>query len=445
MNSLKKEKLTTIIMLIIGVFFFFLLGNKGYVLLKDSEIYTEGYYGTTVMPLYILFIQTLKSIFSGELYLYVAVFIQGLTAILTSLILANYLYKTFRLGQWQRVIVYLLSFLPYAYSLPQEVVTHEIMTESMAFSLFYIYFILFYNSIINLKWSQMIVVLGISILLTGFRIQLMLLIPIAGIGFIIIYIGQKRIPKKRVLYIVLPILLFCIIIFSVVRQSYSRRQFNFLDGTQIADALLGRAIYISEQSDVDLFQDEDLKEAFTVLYNYADKEEMRYAYINEQDGLRWHHIINGVNYTTRSSWENLVKFCELKGYDYTVSEQFQTDIMIPIIFEHFEDMCSNFMELTAASMMAGIFLQKDSIYTLCIFVTIFLYLFGIMIAILNRKEKLTVIFYLLTMLILLFNIMLLNILFYGLQRYVVYTYGLYYISLFLMLRDLWNKIKNGGQ
>lgn len=439
------EKLTTIIMLIIGIFFFFLLGNKGYVLLKDSEVYTNGYYGTTVMPLYILFIQILKNIFGGELYLYVAVFIQGLTAIFTSLILANYVYKIFHLEQWQRVIVYLLSFLPYAYSLPQEVATHEIMTESIAFSLFYIYFMLFYNSIIHLKWLQMIGVLLINILLTGFRIQFILLIPIVGIGFIIIYFDQKRIPKKWILYIVLPILIICILIFSVVRQNYSRRQLNFFDGTQVADALLGRAIYISEQSDVDLFQDEDLKEAFTVLFNYADKEKMRYAYINEQNDLRWHHIISGVNYTTRSSWENLVKFCELKGYDYTVSEQFQTDIMLPIIFEHFDDMCSNFMELTAASMMAGIFLQKDSIYTLCIFATVFLFLFGIAIAILDRKEKSTIIFYLLTMLILLFNIMLLNILFYGLQRYVVYTYGLYYISLFLMLRDLWNKVKNGGQ
>ena len=290
----------------------------------------------------------------------------------------------------------------------------------------------------------MIVSLFVSFVLIGIRIQMVILIPIVFIGFIILIIKKRKISYKKVVGTIFIMLFLIGVIFSFIRVNYQRRQLSFLDGTQVADALLGRAIYISDETDVNLYADKDLKDAFRLLYQFADKEKMRYAYADEYDGLKWHHIINGVNYTTRSSWENLVKFCEDRGWNYTISEELQTDIMIPIIFKHFGTLMGNFWELSGASMMAAILLQKESIYLLCIVSTIFFYILGIILSFLDRKKSKTVAFYLTTMLILTINVIFLNLLFYGLQRYVVYTYGLYYIALFLLIKDLWMKRKHGG-
>ena len=92
-------------------------------------------------------------------------------------------------------------------------------------------------------------------------------------------------------------------------------------------------------------------------------------------------------------------------------------------------------------MVAAIFFQKESFYTICIIITILLYGYGIFVAVINRKNSKVVDFYKITMLILIINVCFLNILFYGLQRYVVYTFGIYYISLFLQTCALWKQYR----
>ncbi len=441
-NEKNKELIFTVAMIVIGILFFFFIGEKGYVLSRDSEIYINGYYGTTVMPLYIFFMDCLKWIFGTQIYLNMAIIIQGILAIAASIFLTRYIQKTFALKSWQMLIVYILSFLPYAYSLPSHIATHEIMTEAVAFPIFYFFFIFFFDGIKEMHWIKFGISAGIAFLLIFIRSQLLILIPVLIIGSAILFIRKRNIKRKSIILFLGICLLLLIGVFIALKNTDNPRIFRFLDGTQIGDALVGRTIYISDSEDINLFSDKDVQGAFQVLYDFAEENDQRYSYNDARGKTRFDKIAEGINYITRSSWELLVDYCEGNGWHYTRSEEFQTDIAITLIFNHMDLFLINFFELAFPSLMAAIFVQKESIYTLCIWATVILYGIGILLAVLDRKKKNACLLYLLVMLILVINVVLVNILFMGLQRYVVYTFGLYYISLFIICCDLMKTIKD---
>ena len=438
----KDSRLFDLLLIIIGIFFFFFIGEKGYVLSRDSEIYINGYYGTTVMPLYIFFMDCLKFIFGTQAYLNVAILIQGVLAIAASIFLSKYLQKIFNLQLWQVLIVYVLSFLPYAYSLPTHIATHEIMTEGVAFSIFYFFFVFYFDGIREMNWLKFGISEVISILLIFIRSQLLILVPALIVGGSILFVRKCKVSYKKIGML---IGIFSVLIlggFFVIKSTNSINLFRFLDGTQIADALVGRTIYISDKEDIKLFQDKDVQGAFQVLYDFADDNNQRYTYNTESGKARFDKITEGVNFITRDSWMLLVDYCETNGWHYTRSEQFQTDIAMMLILNHMDLFLINFFELAFPSLVAAIFIQKESIYILCSFIAVILYGLGILLAGLDKRKKNSCLFYLLVMLVLIINVILVNILFMGLQRYVVYTFGLYYISLFIMFCDLVGAVRN---
>ena len=64
----KKERITWIIIIAIGVLFFFVLGEKGPVLCKDSPQYLQYNDFNSVMPLYPLFISIHHFIFCSDIF-----------------------------------------------------------------------------------------------------------------------------------------------------------------------------------------------------------------------------------------------------------------------------------------------------------------------------------------------------------------------------------------
>ena len=121
-NRKKQEALLVTIMLTAGLLFFFFFGrHTGYVLHKDSEAYidvkfTDAWaYGS--MPGYNFVIAMIKSVI-GETYLDGVVMFQGIFAIVSSMAISFFLRMEFGLGTASTLIVYLFTFFPYSYSLP---------------------------------------------------------------------------------------------------------------------------------------------------------------------------------------------------------------------------------------------------------------------------------------------------------------------------------------
>ena len=96
-----------------------------------------------------------------------------------------------------------------------------------------------------------------------------------------------------------------------------------------------------------------------------------------------------------------------------------------------------------SSFIAAVFFQIDAIYLLCHFITLFIYLIAIGGFVwLIRKGKKEIAYFLL---VALGNILIIvgvtNLLFTGMQRYVVYVMGIFWCAMYLMAKEVYNSLR----
>ena len=148
-----------------------------------------------------------------------------------------------------------------------------------------------------------------------------------------------------------------------------------------------------------------------------------------------------MNHSTANCWRNVYEYSLEAELPYEMVESMQTDIMFVLFMHHFKDLLIVFGELVMQSLISAIFVKKAEWYVLCQIITLILYVSGFILRHISKKklsdvDSVCTVFEL-TMLILGSNVLILNLLFMGLQRYVIYTFGVFYISLFVMFIKLW--------
>ena len=135
----KREYLYWLILLGVGIFYFFFAGEKGYVLWSDSAGYIKAHYERE--PLYPLLLMACRMMLGEKLYLYGVVVIQSIAALTAVIVLMQCIRKEFRLNRMESAIAYLLLLLPYGldtmWSEPRSNYTHAIMTDALSYSMFY--------------------------------------------------------------------------------------------------------------------------------------------------------------------------------------------------------------------------------------------------------------------------------------------------------------------
>ena len=116
-NKIEKKWIYLCIVLLGGAFFW-LLGENGYVMGGDSELYINFGHYSGVQPLYPLFIQICRKCFGNGIYLDAVSFIQGGLALVGCICLVRFLDKSFRLENGSVVVLFLFSLMPYAIEIP---------------------------------------------------------------------------------------------------------------------------------------------------------------------------------------------------------------------------------------------------------------------------------------------------------------------------------------
>lgn len=438
----KDDLFYKILLITIGIFFFFFVGeDKGYVLQKDSPSYLEGDMAVGIMPIYPGFLKFQKCIFGEDRFLDATMIVQGIVAIFCSIYLAEILGRVIKLKKRQITIIYILSFLPYAYSLPQNVVSHEIMTEALAFPLLYLYYSLILEGILNRNIKKINISVILLIVLLGLRKQFLFLFFVNIIVYLWYFLSQRKVQKRLLMY---GISLFAILGGVVIIGSINfPKVWSVFDGSQIVDALIGKTIYVSDIDDIELFETEELKGAFESLYSFAEEGERLLEYAENYNGERWVHVTEGMNQITANSWPILYDYCSKNSIEYEYIESIQTELMCTLLIHHWDDLIIIFGDLIMQSLVSAVFIKKTEWYTACKIIAMLIYILGVILRLLCRRSKdqtrSVCIVFDLTMLILLSNIFILNLIFMGLQRYVVYTFGLFYIALYLMFMKLREK------
>ncbi len=207
--------------------------------------------------------------------------------------------------------------------------------------------------------------------------------------------------------------------------------------SQFASVIVARGFYEADEEDVELYDDAMMQEIFRKTYKLADENERLHKYA--EPGLYM--------------WENLVhdkiKFYASQAvaeYDEEHSGE-RTRNVESIFFElgwkeltaHFGRYLYHSLRLMMPSFIATVFFQIKPIYLLCHFIALFIYLFAIIgSAAAGRMgaDRKVVEFMAAVVSVLVIMVVVVNLLFMGLQRYVVYGMGIFYCAAYLLCREI---------
>ncbi len=219
--------------------------------------------------------------------------------------------------------------------------------------------------------------------------------------------------------------------------------------SQYVTLIFSRGMYEADYEDYKLFEDELLQELFLALYEGADSNGSLYTYA--KPGLwMWHDVAASIGqvgvdcFAVQNDFYGNVHPQIGQDVNYSdIRNGNQLKIGFTLLKEHFGRFLYHTLVMLPQGFICTVFFQIAPIYFLCHMVTLFLYIsaLGLMIwAYRNRNVENgygeTMCAVLCTNLVM---VVVISLIFFGQQRYLVYTFGLFYIAYFLLLTQLWKQ------
>ncbi len=465
-------------------------GDPGYVLFDDSGSYMNLYSNMEgVMPGYPLFLHGNKLLFGEENYLYAVVMEQAVLATVCVIAFIAIIKKKFCLRYWEAYVCYAFALFPFTTNMPDSMTTHEIVTEGVAYALFYLFMAVLLQTVWNKSFKWLGILCGMTLFLSLIRSQLQILFGVCGAVCIYIAVlrpGKQDGKKGRWLLRFLGGMVCCMVIglagiwsvgkvsaafqnmkAEVRREEQKKAQQAQSDASsdsenaqeqkkpakpvfttsQYVTLIFSRGIYEADYEDYLLFEDEQVRELYLFLYPRLDKAQKRYVYA--KPGLwMWKDIVGGIGRIGEQCYHNQNSFYNNNYPDLVYSSNYssirnanQVKIGLTLIKAHFGRFLYHTLMLLPQAFICTVFFQIERIYLLCHLVTLFLYLSAMALMIWAYKDKKVENIYgefmcsvLGTNLIL---ILVISLVFFGQQRYLVYNFGIFYISGFLLFMKLW--------
>lgn len=450
MIKLFKEKWHLFVMLLVGVYYFEFFRGWEYYWHTDTIAYVEYLDLGGVMPLYPAFISLIRNLVGESMYLQATSVVQGVIAMLCCMVFTFNLKKQLSIGKVSSLFVYLCTLLGFAYTLPEHVASHEIMTESMALPIFYIFMLFLINAVLNNCFRSFLLSVVVGLVLVVLRSQMLfLLVVLCGVGIYLLFISEKDKERRRkrikwCLGLCGITAVFVVVVF-VYRISLDHSSGEEEYNSQFLNAFWGKALYVMQEDDYQYISNPQMSNACR--YMYEEIRKTGYLWDYAPDNLtKWEHVVDGFN--DNMIWGN--KFI----YDYytlvdVVPREILSDTidstritMIKTILAHnLGRMFMTFLCMLPSGLISMIFIQKRSIYLLCHIIAFILYMaYGLLIG-LNRRvgQYKEVKIAILVLLVSIANLFLTNLIHFGIQRYLMYTFGLHYVCLFIMLISLLKK------
>lgn len=489
LNKRQKDMLFYLSLVVASVYIFLFAGEKGYILFDDSYTYIERWYTEGVMPVYPLFIRLNKLIFGENVFLYAVVVEQALLSSACVVSFTKLIKQYFSLRYLPAYMVYIATLLPFTLELPTAMITHMILTEGIAFALFY----LFVEVMLLAVWKKNIKWLAagwfMALFLSLVRSQLLLLFGVWGAVFIYIAI-IKWVHRKGKFLKAVVVFAGCVVfgmagiaasteMNSLYQQTVNRLQYANREKTdfvteeadekqdsvaakknseqmsavsvsQYASLLYSRGMYEADYEDYELFADEEMQQLFLRMYEAADEAECRYVYA-EKGLWMWRDIVGGIGSVGKEGavaqrefyQETKPEVLENNNTYRSLSNKNYAAIGLTLLKKHFGRFLYHTLMLLPQGFICTVFFQIKQIYLLCHLITLFLYLSAVAFMIwgfvdrkIERKAAELMAFVLGTNCVM---VVLISMVFFGQQRYLFYTFGLFYVAYFLMLLQIWEQ------
>lgn len=434
--------------------FLFAQGVTWYAFGGDTEAYYIYFsHHIEAKPLYPLFFHILNMIFGDELYLYAASVLQILLAVCCIILFISYLGKRFNLELFSVVCVWMAVLIPFFLLLPEDPIPHVLMTESLTYPLLYVYVIILLKGIYenNIKFlyeSGLFVVL-----LTLIRGQMLFLMAVTILAFFY-YTVKNKMKSIKMIIAFAAFLFLCIWSEGMLSKGYEKLFFDAPAQDYSAQTLIQKALYCSEKDDNVLFEDEIEREIFEITYAGMEEEQTTWSSLTG-DLWDWKHITGSFGANSYRVGDVIEKVLAERGmWSEDPIEQenlvlkYSRLLSSKLVMAHWKRCLEVSIRLMPAGFVSTVLFHKESIYLLIHIATVFLYLAagGVSIAVSKKSGHLLPEseYMILIVIIASVNVVSSNIVHFGLQRYLAYTVGMFYVGAYLLMRQcflMWKEWK----
>ena len=453
-----KAKIYYILGIFTALFFLFGQGVMWYAYGGDTEAYYIYFaHHIEAKPLYPLFFHVLNMIFGDSLYLYAAAVIQMVFAVLCIMTFVRFLSRHLELELFSIFCVWAASLLPFVLLLPEDPVPHVLMTESLTYPLMYLYVTVILKGIWEQKLCFLYVGGLLTVLMTLIRGQMLFLTAVTLLAFVYDMIRShvgagdpagaqtvKRAEKYKRSIVFVLFLVLCIWGESLLTRGYEAFFFHAPAQDYSAQTLVQKALYCSEEKDRELFDDETDRQIFEETYAGMQEEQTTWQYA-PGDLWDWKHITGSFGANSYRVGDVIEKVLTERGM--WPEDQMEQESLVLVYSGHLSARLipahmGRFVEVSISMMPAGfvstVLFHKESVYLLIHIATAALYLAaaGLSIAVSVRnggivREAEYMMFIVVTATV---NVVSSNLVHFGLQRYLAYTVGMFYVGGYLLLR-----------
>jgi len=289
----KNCKLILKVAALIAFFFLFALGPKEY---PDTAEYING--GLVLPTLYPIVIDVFRIVFKGY-YGYGMMAFQLVFGGWAVYFISRFIARLYSLPPCALLILVALIASPYFGITIQT--GNALLTEGLAYPLFLFATVYLLDGVTSLSFRSIIVFILLSALLVLTRKQFAFMFPIGLIA--IIYYAFKTDARKGAAYLSL------LLVVSWGAENFIERANNYFRSGQFASfsyaggLLLGNAIYISKQSDINAIQDKQQALFFQEIYNESSRKRLTLESLEDvekdldvnfygQYFINYHNLIN---------------------------------------------------------------------------------------------------------------------------------------------------------
>ena len=462
------------IIMVIYIIVFVFWGDNAVLLWKDSSAYLAFDNRVGIMPIYPLLLHINKIIFGEGLFLYFIVAEQTVFTMGCVFCFTEYIRKRFTLSYFCTYPLIIISIsMPFTVNYPLSISNHDIMTEALAYPFFYIYMVIFLKAIFDKRYKDFIFLILASTGLALLRTQLQLIIVFnAAAFFYVAWMHGRKYSLKKQMLRVIGIIVGCIIIIGIGEVGILGANFlgqkavvalnsmpNIVSETdtennvaeksnvvsqetgvgnvtkQYGHLIIDKAIYEINEEDYLLFDDNEMKKLCIAIFEEADARKSRYVYA--QEGLwKWKDIMEGIASGTSIAISGWTQYYDDNPNTYLTYESVN-DIAFVLLKEHFGRVFYHTLCMMPQGFICTVFFQKEQIYMLCHIIMIFIYLsaFALVIWAYRVREipNIYAEFLLGCIVINILFVIILSTLFFSMQRYLIYCFGIFYVAYYLML------------
>lgn len=446
----KKVSFSTFMLILSLIFYLFFACFDGDVICVDSPGYLEM--NLTREPLYPMFLAFFRFFFSGlspDHYLFFAVLCQSILAAVAAWSMAVFLYQEFHLS---KAVSLLVLGIPLAISLlcrfaarRGSMYSNSILTEGFTISAYLLFFRFLFAYVFRHTKRELFVCAFLSFLMISTRKQMVVSLFILVLSILYVSSAEKNLRKGIVSA------LLCSFVILLCSTCLDMGYNYVLRGKAVRHSgdtrfITTMAFYTAGRDDCRYIEDDEIQNLFLKIYDACDEG----GYLKTYAGEGWMNRVShfGDHYDhiqIDTMWPLIISYVDAHcgGDDVEISEN--TDLIMntinaSVIPHNISKIAATFFDNFLSGLVTTV-AQRKSFLIRYTFLVYLLYMLLLIFHIFQNKNHRLCLLALLTLLSIFLNVGLVSLVIFCQTRYTIYNMALFYISLLLMLHDIFtNKI-----